>query len=524
MIKITPAPEVLQALTAAFPKPASAAAKALIKYVAALEQLILQASLLPRNPEQLKFGLYSISLHRLANTGGRIGSNKQRVHKWLQDNQLELIKTVTQGSNLTGKLSEVAFTKLASATHMPSASQNPLGDAAALAATDFENPTPDQLLNLFNHLYPDFHADMNVEELDAKYDILDVDEKSLRNYIYWLENEAALISKVKVSHALQQARLILAISEFTEARFPQRKKPSEFGRMYYHGVSIQNVNRQLRSAVLGNCWEYDIRSSVVCWKMGFAENLIKTNAPTKQVSSVFASTLYYIQNKKQMMAVVAADVFQSGTSTPKQIQEIILKQAFTAICFGARAISTGWKDATGQWRNPALSEILKNQNERKIFLKHHLVKAFLSEQNLLDLFIFQRVTNINPSLLTNRALCTASGKPSRPRILAYLYQHAETDVMNIVRSTAGRFKLQPIANVHDAIFFKKKLSENQLDTIVFEVRHQTHNQYWALAEKKIEAWLVSDRQLKAAIKSQQEHMLMEDFFETDLFNNANYID
>lgn len=66
----------------------------------------------------------------------------------------------------------------------------------------------------------------------------------------------------------------MGIASVMDGYYVQRKKPSAFGRMYYEGVSVQNINKDLRSAVLGDCWEYDIRSSVVAWKMGWAKAIL----------------------------------------------------------------------------------------------------------------------------------------------------------------------------------------------------------------------------------------------------------
>ena len=106
MIKLEIHPQVLTALAQAFPLPANAQA-ALDKYTATLEKLLFLSLQNPRNPEQIKLNLYAISLQRLANQGGQIGPNKIRVHKWLKDAGLELVQTVTKGSNLTGRLSQV---------------------------------------------------------------------------------------------------------------------------------------------------------------------------------------------------------------------------------------------------------------------------------------------------------------------------------------------------------------------------------------------------------------------------------
>ncbi len=100
-------------MSAAFPVPKNAAHRALRKYVQVLEQLLTQAIMYGRTPEQVKLNTYSISLQRLANLGGQIGPDRKRVHAWLRDKGLELVRTVTQGSNLTGVVSTVKFTELA---------------------------------------------------------------------------------------------------------------------------------------------------------------------------------------------------------------------------------------------------------------------------------------------------------------------------------------------------------------------------------------------------------------------------
>jgi hypothetical protein len=175
------------------------------------------------------------------------------------------------------------------------------------------------------------------------------------------------------------------------------------------------------------------------------------------------------------------------------MQDDLLKQAFTAICFGARAGSTGWKDNSGKWNNPAIVDIIKNSEERKRFLASHIVKKFIAEQNALDDFIFSKVAIHVPGLLKNSAVQTLGGKPAKAKVLAYLYQHAETQVMDIVRSTAIANQYEPLANVHDAVFFRQRLGDNSKDRIVWAMRDQTSNPYWDLKPSKIERFSRSMR-------------------------------
>jgi hypothetical protein len=43
--------------------------------------------------------------------------------------------------------------------------------------------------------------------------------------------------------------------------------------------------------MLGNCWEYDIRSSVIAWKMGYAKDCIAELNLTGSVRDHFKHTL-----------------------------------------------------------------------------------------------------------------------------------------------------------------------------------------------------------------------------------------
>ena len=103
MIKLTVDPQVLISLQQAFPRPLRSAARALAKYLAAVEALIFDAVQRGLLPEQRKLKLFAIPLHELANRGGRIGPCKLRLHKWLKDNKLEIVQTVEKGNKFTGE-------------------------------------------------------------------------------------------------------------------------------------------------------------------------------------------------------------------------------------------------------------------------------------------------------------------------------------------------------------------------------------------------------------------------------------
>ena len=292
MIKITVDARVYEALQKAFPKPANTAHRALAKYISVLEAMLFKSLHFAATPLQRKLDLFAISLQQLANQGGQIGPKKLRVHAWLRNNNFNLVESVITGSNLTGSVSQCKLTSLVTMVDTLAVEDKILRSGKSdkeidqyLCGDDFGNY---QVLNL---LFPEFKQRIKSPEIEELFDLVPVDKESVKSYIIWLTTESEHITKEKMDQALRQARIILAISSVMDGYYVQRKKPSLFGRMYYEGTSVQNINKELRRAVLGDCWEYDIRSSVVAWKMGWAKQYIDAYGQGKDLRKVFSATL-----------------------------------------------------------------------------------------------------------------------------------------------------------------------------------------------------------------------------------------
>ena len=517
MIKLTVHESVEAALQKAFPKPAAAAKRALTKYISVVETMLFDALQRGLTPEQRKLGLYAISLEQLSNKGGQIGPKKIRVHKWLTDNDWDIVQTVVLGTKFSGQNSLVKLTALAT---IQNSLQVPVQSLSA-ATTDEEIDaylSGDDVSNiaLFDHLYPEYNLEWREDKLNTLFDWVPVDVESVKAYVCWLETESNLIQGPKKDLALRQSLSILGIASVTKGYYLQRKKPSPFGRTYYEGVSVQNVNKELRRAMLGNCWEYDIRSSVVAWKMGYARGYLAASGLDQDLKKSFPSTLLYLEHKADFMATVSHYVFLESSPVPKDLRPKLLKRAFTAISFGARQTAKGWLDASGNWTNPALVDILQNSEDRTRFLSDVTVKQFIKEQNALDDYLYDLFKKFRPDLLLERYLQTESGRPSKAKVLAYLYQHGETQVMDIVRQAAQAKGLAPIANVHDAIFFKRRLGAEFKNAIEWQMREQTGNPYWHLTPKQIERYtprsLNAERELSEHKKRiEQEELLAKGY-------------
>lgn len=489
MIKLTPKPEVLEALRQAFPTPPKSAEKALAKYCKVLGAMLFDALQRGQAEDERKLNLYSISTSALANKGGQIGKKKQRVHSWLAENGCALVQWEDKGSNIKGTVSKVKLTKLVTMEDPLSINTQATTDEQAereieafLTGDDESNEA------LFQHLYPELSGDDAEDLIGELFDPVKVDVRSLSAYVTWVNLPSTRFDVSKKKKLTRQARTILTVCAHTGGIYLQRRKPSAFGRTYYTGVSVQSVPKDLRKAMLGNCWEYDVRSSVIAWKMGFASEWIAQHKPGGNVRDEFKATLNYLEDKKDLMHVVRLYTFLEGSNVVGEQTMTLLKEAFTALSFGARLTGKGWRDSAGTWQKTAIVDIIKNKEERARFLKDPTVLAFIKEQNKLDDYLVEQVKLHKPELLQNPNLQTLCGRRSNAKVVAYLYQHDETAVLNLVREAVEKKGRKVLANIHDAVVIDKRLGGELKSEIEMMLHDQTGNPYWRLGATPYERY------------------------------------
>jgi len=478
--------KVLDALKAAFPRPENSAKRAFDKYVSQLEAMLIASLHRNQSVVQRKLGLFDLSLHELANRGGQIGPQKQRLHAWLNANGLALIEVVTRGDKFSKTVSQVKLTPLAALVTVTAARVSTSGSLQVLGMpTGARAPTGKKTFRAPAHWTI---GDLAPHVAKGSYDLVPIDLTSLRAYMAWLSGGNVKMPAAAKATAAVQAKLILNKASANNGIYRQRQKKSPFGRTYYQGVSVQNVNKELRRAMLGDCVEYDINCSVIAWKLGFAQEFLAAHQSTQSVEQVFKSSVCYIEDKRDFMVTIARYVFTGEEELSSEFCVGLIKQAITALGFGARLTSQGWRDSSGEWTNPALVNILKKKAWRTIFFNHWLVRQFVDEQNALDQYLFECVKSQFPLVLQRPHVQTVSGRPSRAKVLALLYQTGETQVMNIVRRITADMGYEPLACVHDAIFFRRALGVDRKLVVEQAMRSETNNPFWRLNAKLLEGY------------------------------------
>jgi hypothetical protein len=277
----------------------------------------------------------------------------------------------------------------------------------------------------------------------------------------------------------EQAMKILRVAEHANGKYLQKYKPSNFGRMYYEGLSIQNVSKEIRGAMLGDCWEYDIRSSVIAFKLSIANELLLHINCKEDARRVFALSYYYVEKKDCMIAEIRNETFGANEDLTRDKQVELIKQALTAIGFGATVKETGWRNDQGEWVKSSIQSILRNRDQRSRFLNHYAVKYFIQEQAIFDEYICSYVKANRPDIW-NSDLVKAKKQVSRSKVVAWVYQHMETIAMDAARKAILATGNQVLASIHDAVIVKRRLKKDDFCDVLEAMQIATSNPHLRL--------------------------------------------
>jgi hypothetical protein len=207
----------------------------------------------------------------------------------------------------------------------------------------------------------------------------------------------------------------------------------------------------------------------------------------QEVKRAFSATLWYLQSKAEFMQQVQDHTFDGTSNVPPDLQPKLIKAAMTALCFGAKLTKHGWRTSDAGWQNPALADIIKNETERTRFMACRDVRDFVREQSALDTYIYKCVEAQNPDLL-KLDIVRANKRPSKAKVIAYLYQNAEAQAMAKAYEFLKGKKIGVLAKIHDAFIVRKQLTQAVKQELEELVQFETHNEYWRLGEKQLKRW------------------------------------
>ena len=480
MLTIEYVPSVLAALEAAFPTPPNRAKQQLDNYLALLERL-MRLSQLNRSVFARRFDAYDIPLTKLINGSPTINNKKWRVHEWLGKHGHALAQNINKSANNITK--EIAVLK-------PTANLIVKNDNLLKYLQSLNAPELDTYLSSLTQDWQDLIADyqshynsLSVKDRKSQYFTSPVDIPALKRYMTSIVQGATVLNKYQQENSIVQAEYVLRLAQVSNGLLHQKIDKKAFGRTYYEGVSVLSTRKELRMAFLGASWEYDCKSCSTAWKMSFATEWHAQKKSRKQdVRHTFPAMTLYLEDKEAFFDAVILEVYNSK---PTQEYKATIKEAMTALGFGAKLSMGTWRSDTGEENQSSLFEVFdRDAATLKRFVDCDLVKQFNSEQQTLNKFIVAKFTG-DAAWQAEMAAEQQRKKVkqfSSAQKIVWLYQHAETIMMDMVRAEAKKSGNSVLANVHDAVVVRNQIPAKLLAKIERKVQVRTGVDYFRLGE------------------------------------------
>lgn len=350
----------------------------------------------------------------------------------------------------------------------------------------------------------------------TKVDITPIDIGSLKAFIKGNEEYRYQNSKVKQYN--DEANQILLIAELTNGVFPQIIKESVYGRRYYTGQSLQTMSSIVRSAALGNHFQYDLNAAVYAIKYFLCSHI---------TDKKYTYTGEYIEGgakyKDNIRKKIADYVYQPDFG-PTDLQINDIKKVITAVGFGAGLNSRGYFDENGKWNNTAIADAFTYKSKetgRMVLAKdkyerlktHPWLCEFIKEQKEMTNVITKWYIDNNLINKTDHSfLVDGRNAFNKNKVMAYIFQTFERGIMDIAEEFIKNEGNEVLLRVHDAIYTKKKVDIAELHIMLAEHFEPGPGNYlgcklFSFSQdecKRFEYFILEDIEHKEFIKKQEE--------------------
>ena len=373
-----------------------------------------------------------------------------------------LFGVVSKGNNLIGKISEIMI--------LPRC-QN---DMDALLAT----AEPDDILTIaFPGLsqseiaaLPNVPIDLDslsnfIQSTKSQLENPDIPDKKsekMREYLRYVEKI------VRISLALKESGAF-TYNGNEHFQFPYVAKISPFGREYHKGTNLQSAPKVVRHAALGECYNYDLNSAVITFKLHMVQRIYHKH--TESFEGVFPCTTEYVANKKSIRHRLAALL------GPEKYNIDLIKQLITAVSFGAPISDGAWRLSDGNLQFSSFSKIVRSPEKRKRLKNDGWIIAFAKEQSEITKLIIADLEASSPEALPSHlpAMKDKRGNWKPSKLMAFIYQQYEAHLMLMIKDEFGDAIL---LTVHDGFYASQKLSADKLNDILWTFsRSLGHNPY-----------------------------------------------
>ena len=309
-----------------------------------------------------------------------------------------------------------------------------------------------------------------------------IDLKSLGAYIQNANRENS-----------KQAQAIYNITDECQSKgitkkpmLPYRTNPSPYGRTYHQGKNLQTCKKEIRHAALGECWEYDLNGAVVAVKLTMIERIYDKTG--EDIDKDYPCSVEYL-TKKAAIRKQLADVLYNArlarhrskpknNSKPDKASALTdIKNAFTAISFGAHTGKTFWFGKKGEGiQYSAFATIIPDNGYREDVLNARggFLRQFEIEQKEMTKVIVAHfmADKANKSVIANNPEMFGTKRLSKPKVMAYIYQHRETEIIDQLEAgIKAKLKSSPIMlMVHDGFYSSRKIPKAMRQEILDKIQ------------------------------------------------------
>lgn len=447
------------------------AEQAIAKYLTMVEKVLVEAIVFGNKAPSM--GWYTVLLGYLAKKSPRITEKKLYVHSLLSKKRLQPLLVEDKGSNLTGRPSMVYLNHEHYEVGL-TLSRSVL-DSEDIIKTIWEI----EGLNLLSR-YPDIRdIDREVQVAPEGFQLTPINMDSLEDYLrglFALYDEDASIDRGNLRELISACMVAIIAYQF-HGRLVNRFEKKPYGRVYQLGIGVQNLPKVLRPVILNPAYEYDIGSSVFSWRLSMAINLGLVKNNSTSIKARFPATYEYTTNTKRVREAIVTDIAQNP-DVIDPVDEILsmVKRAITALSNGAKMNQGCYFDSKGRYHRPAIRKILKNDDVLvSAFQNNQTISAITEESAVIANSIKDHWKSGGKDNWASHPddLYYKNGAIAMPRLLTFLYQHFETDLMNQFCFLLGQeSNNQVIARIHDAVVVREKISAATLAKIIRQLKKE----------------------------------------------------
>ncbi len=236
-----------------------------------------------------------------------------------------------------------------------------------------------------------------------------------------------------------------------------KPKSDPTDRTYYTGISLQNIGKNVRVAALGECRELDLNAGV----FSYYTYLLRNTGTYQQLEKY--AIVNYSRNKDSQRARLAKLVASKSENISYDHALKLVKQAMTAISFGAKSGGGSWQNIDGSWQSHALASVIKSKTARQAFVEDAMVQDIIHEIKQLALFFVPQWIEAEPELLNRPEMLTPAGKPSKSAIMSLMYRRQETEIMQYVLLALSHRNVEVLTRVHDGVYVRSISNSNAQD-------------------------------------------------------------